>query len=143
MELNTNNINMRNHNLRNATAIGANKLQTNMWYNLANSPLFTYNTTHGHVDMYKNLEANYKSILNAKLVNPRSSFSLIEKCSGDVMVDDPHVLMANEDITEVSHDGEVTYDLNEMIQLLYKKIIDQEKEINILKEELKNIKNTL
>src|SRR5699024_4110553 len=72
MELNTDRINMRGNTLRNASALGTDKLQTNSWYALNDNPLFTLNSYWGHIDMYQDLEANYNAILNARLVNPQT-----------------------------------------------------------------------
>ena len=132
MELNTNSINMRNHTLRNSSAIGTNKLQTNSWYDLNNNPLFTLNSHWGHIDMYQDLEANYNAILNARLVNPQNSYAISSGYNVDVK-NDADVLIANEKISTVSENGEVNYDMNEMIKLLYSKIHTLEKEIESLK----------
>ena len=132
MELNTNSINMRNHTLRNSSAIGTNKLQTNSWYDLNNNPLFTLNSHWGHIDMYQDLEANYNAILNARLVNPQNSYAISSGYNVDVK-NDADVLIANEKISTVSENGEVNYDINEMIKLLYSKIHTLEKEIESLK----------
>ena len=132
MELNTNSINMRNHTLRNSSAIGTNKLQTNSWYDLNNNPLFTLNSHWGHIDMYQDLEANYNAILNARLVNPQNSYAISSGYNVDVK-NDADVLIANEKISTVSENGEVNYDINEMIKLLYSKIHTLEKEIENLK----------
>lgn len=132
MQLNTNDINMRNCSLRNSIAVGTQKLQTNSWYDLNNNPLFTLNSYWGHVDMYQDLEANYNAILNARLVNPQNSYAISSGYNVDVK-NDADVLIANEKISTVSENGEVNYDMNEMIKLLYSKIHTLEKEIESLK----------
>lgn len=132
MELNTNRINMRGNTLRNSSAIGTDKLQTNSWYDLNNNPLFTLNSYWGHIDMYQDLEANYNAILNARLVNPQNSYAISSGYNVDVK-NDADVLIANEKISTVSENGEVNYDMNEMIKLLYSKIHTLEKEIESLK----------
>lgn len=139
MELNTNRINMRGNTLRNSSAVGTDKLQTNSWYDLNNNPLFTLNSYWGHVDMYQDLEANYKAILNARLVNPQTSYALASGLNVDVN-NDADVLIANEDISEVDAQGNVSYDLNEMIKLLYSKVHDLEKEVDSLKQENNELK---
>lgn len=139
MELNTNRINMRGNILRNSSAIGTDKLQTNSWYDLNNNPLFTLNSYWGHIDMYQDLETNYNAILNARLVNPQTSYVLVSGYNVDVK-NDAGVLIANEKISTVSENGEVNYDMNEMIKLLYSKIHTLEKEIKNLKEEVKLLK---
>ena len=139
MELNTNRINMRGNTLRNSSAIGTDKLQTNSWYALNNNPLFTLNSYWGHIDMYQDLEANYKSILNARLVNPQTSYALASGLNVDVN-NDADVLIANEDISEVDAQGNVSYALNEMIKLLYSKTHDLEKEVASLKQENSELK---
>ena len=139
MELNTNRINMRGNTLRNASALGTDKLQTNSWYDLNNNPLFTLNSYWGHIDMYQDLEANYKAILNARLVNPQTSYALASGLNVDVN-NDADVLIANEDISEVDAQGNVSYDLNEMIKLLYSKMHDLEKEVDSLKQENNELK---
>ena len=139
MELNTNRINMRGNTLRNSSAIGTDKLQTNSWYALNNNPLFTLNSYWGHIDMYQDLEANYKSILNARLVNPQTSYALASGLNVDVN-NDADVLIANEDISEVDAQGNVSYALNEMIKLLYSKTHDLEKEVASLKQENNELK---
>lgn len=132
MELNTNRINMRNHTLRNASAVGTQKLQTNTWYDLADNPLFTLNKVWGHVDMYQDLEANYHAILNARFVNPQVSYNIVSGHNVDVN-HDTNILIANEDVSKIDEQGNVSYDLNEMIKLLYKKINSLENEIESLK----------
>lgn len=132
MELNTNRINMRGNTLRNSSAIGTDKLQTNSWYALNDNPLFTLNSYWGHIDMYQDLEANYNAILNARLVNPQNSYAISSGYNVDVK-NDADVLIANEKISTVSENGEVNYDINEMIKLLYSKIHTLEKEIESLK----------
>lgn len=139
MELNTNRINMRGNTLRNSSAIGTDKLQTNSWYDLNNNPLFTLNSYWGHVDMYQDLEANYKAILNPRLVNPQTSYALASGLNVDIN-NDADILIANEDISTVDAKGNVSYDLNEMIKLLYSKIHMQENIINELQKEIKNLK---
>lgn len=139
MELNTNRINMRGNTLRNSSAIGTDKLQTNSWYALNNKPLFTLNSSWGHIDMYQNLEANYKSILNARLVNPQTSYALASGLTVDIK-NDVDILIANEDISTVDAKGNVSYDLNEMIKLLYSKVHDLEKEVDSLKQEHNELK---
>ena len=139
MQLNTNDINMRNCSLRNSIAVGTQKLQTNSWYDLSNNPLFTLNSYWGHIDMYQDLEANYKAILNARLVNPQNSYAISSGLNVDVN-NDADVLIANEDISEVDAQGNVSYDLNEMIKLLYSKIHDLEKEVDSLKQENNELK---
>ena len=139
MELNTNRINMRGNTLRNSSAIGTDKLQTNSWYDLNNNPLFTLNSYWGHIDMYQDLEANYNAILNPRLVNPQTSYALASGLNVDVN-NDADVLIANEDISEVDAQGNVSYDLNEMIKLLYSKIHDLEKEVDSLKQENNELK---
>lgn len=139
MELNTNRINMRGNTLRNSGAIGTDKLQTNSWYDLGDNPLFTLNSYWGHIDMYQDLEANYKSILNARLVNPQTSYALASGLNVDIY-NDVDVLIANEDISEVDAKGNVSYDLNEMIKLLYSKMHDLEKEVDSLKQENNELK---
>ena len=139
MELNTNRINMRGNTLRNSSALGTDKLQTNSWYDLNNNPLFTLNSYWGHIDMYQDLEANYKAILNARLVNPQTSYALASGLNVDVN-NDVDVLIANEDISEVDAQGNVSYDLNEMIKLLYSKVHDLEKEVDSLKQENNELK---
>lgn len=139
MELNTNRINMRGNTLRNSSAIGTDKLQTNSWYALNNNPLFTLNSYWGHIDMYQDLEANYKSILNARLVNPQTSYALASGLNVDVN-NDTDVLIANEGISEVDAQGNVSYALNEMIKLLYSKTHDLEKEVASLKQENNELK---
>ena len=132
MQLNTNDINMRNCSLRNSIAVGTQKLQTNSWYALNDNPLFTLNSHWGHIDMYQDLEANYNAILNARLVNPQNSYAISSGYNVDVK-NDADVLIANEKISTVSENGEVNYDINEMIKLLYSKIHTLEKEIEGLK----------
>lgn len=132
MQLNTNDINMRNCSLRNSIAVGTQKLQTNSWHDLSNNPLFTLNSYWGHIDMYQDLEANYNAILNARLVNPQNSYAISSGYNVDVK-NDADVLIANEKISTVSENGEVNYDINEMIKLLYSKIHTLEKEIENLK----------
>ena len=132
MQLNTNDINMRNCSLRNSIAVGTQKLQTNSWYALNDNPLFTLNSHWGHIDMYQDLEANYNAILNARLVNPQNSYAISSGYNVDVK-NDADVLIANEKISTVSENGEVNYDMNEMIKLLYSKIHTLEKEIESLK----------
>lgn len=132
MELNTDRINMRGNTLRNASALGTDKLQTNSWYDLNNNPLFTLNSHWGHIDMYQDLEANYNAILNPRLVNPQNSYAISSGYNVDVK-NDADVLIANEKISTVSENGEVNYDMNEMIKLLYSKIHTLEKEIESLK----------
>lgn len=139
MELNTNSINMRGNTLRNSSALGTDKLQTNKWYDLGNNPLFTLNDYWQHVDMYRDLEANYNAILNARLVNPQSSYALASGLNVDVN-NDADVLIANEDISEVDAKGNVSYDLNEMIKLLYSKMHVLEKEVDSLKRENNELK---
>lgn len=139
MELNTNSINMRGNTLRNSSALGTDKLQTNKWYDLGNNPLFTLNDYWQHVDMYRDLEANYNAILNARLVNPQSSYALASGLNVDVN-NDADILIANEDISEVDAKGNVSYDLNEMIKLLYSKMHDLEKEVGSLKQENNELK---
>lgn len=139
MELNTSRINMRGNALRNSSAVGTDKLQTNSWYDLNNNPLFTLNSYWGHIDMYQDLEANYKAILNARLVNPQTSYALASGLNVDVN-NDANVLIANEDISEVDAQGNVSYDLNEMIKLLYSKMHDLEKEVDSLKQENNELK---
>lgn len=139
MELNTNSINMRGNTLRNSSALGTDKLQTNKWYDLGNNPLFTLNDYWQHVDMYRDLEANYNAILNARLVNPQSSYALASGLNVDVN-NDADILIANEDISEVDAKGNVSYDLNEMIKLLYSKMHDLEKEVDSLKQENNELK---
>ena len=139
MELNTNSINMRGNTLRNSSALGTDKLQTNKWYDLGNNPLFTLNDYWQHVDMYRDLEANYNAILNARLVNPQSSYTLASGLTVDIN-NDADILIANEDISEVDAKGNVSYDLNEMIKLLYSKMHDLEKEVGSLKQENNELK---
>lgn len=139
MELNTNSINMRGNTLRNSSALGTDKLQTNKWYDLGNNPLFTLNDYWQHVDMYRDLEANYNAILNARLVNPQTSYALASGLTVDIN-NDADILIANEDISEVDAKGNVSYDLNEMIKLLYSKIHDLEKEVDSLKQENNELK---
>lgn len=139
MELNTNSINMRGNALRNSSALGTNKLQTNKWYDLGNNPLFTVNDYWQHVDMHRDLEANYNAILNVRLVNPQTSYALVSGRNVDVN-NDADILIANEDISTVDAKGNVSYDLNEMIKLLYSKIHMQENIINELQKEIKKLK---
>lgn len=139
MELNTNSINMRGNTLRNSSALGTDKLQTNKWYDLGNNPLFTLNEYWQHVDMYRDLEANYNAILNARLVNPQTSYALASGLTVDIN-NDADILIANEDISEVDAKGNVSYDLNEMIKLLYSKMHDLEKEVGSLKQENNELK---
>lgn len=139
MELNTNRINMRGNTLRNASALGTDKLQSNKWYDLGNNPLFALNEYWQHVDMYRDLEANYNAILNARLVNPQTSYALASGLNVDIN-NDADILIANEDISTVDEKGNVSYDLNEMIKLLYSKIHMQENIINELQKEIKNLK---
>lgn len=139
MELNTNRINMRGNTLRNASAIGTDKLQTNSWCGLNNNPLFTLNSYWGHIDMYQDLEANYKAILNARLVNPQTSYALASGLTVDIN-NDADILIANEEISTVDAKGNVSYDLNEMIKLLYSKVHDLEKEVDSLKQENNELK---
>lgn len=139
MELNTNSINMRGNTLRNSSALGTDKLQTNKWYDLGNNPLFTLNDYWQHVDMYRDLEANYNAILNARLVNPQTSYALASGLTVDIN-NDADILIANEDISEVDAKGNVSYDLNEMIKLLYSKMHDLEKEVASLKQENNELK---
>lgn len=139
MELNTNSINMRGNALRNSSALGTNKLQTNKWYDLGNNPLFTVNDYWQRVDMHRDLEANYNAILNVRLVNPQTSYALVSGRNVDVN-NDADILIANEDISTVDAKGNVSYDLNEMIKLLYSKIHMQENIINELQKEIKKLK---
>lgn len=139
MELNTNRINMRGNTLRNASALGTDKLQTNSWYALNDNPLFTLNSHWGHIDMYQDLEANYNAILNARLVNPQNSYAISSGLNVDIN-NDADILIANEDISTVDEKGNVSYDLNEMIKLLYSKIHMQENIIDELQKEIKNLK---
>lgn len=139
MELNTNSINMRGNALRNSSALGTNKLQTNKWHDLGNNPLFAVNDYWQHVDMYRDLEANYNAILNVRLVNPQTSYALVSGRNVDVN-NDADILIANEDISTVDAKGNVSYDLNEMIKLLYSKIHMQKNIIDELQKEIKNLK---
>ncbi len=106
MELNTNRINMRGNTLRNSSAIGTDKLQTNSWYALNDNPLFTLNSHWGHIDMYQDLETNYNAILNARLVNPQTSYVLVSGYDVDVE-NDTDILIANEEIS--TQDLETNY----------------------------------
>lgn len=89
--------------------------------------------------MYRDLEANYNAILNVRLVNPQTSYALVSGRNVDVN-NDADILIANEDISTVDAKGNVSYDLNEMIKLLYSKIHMQENIINELQKEIKNLK---
>ena len=53
---------------------------------------------------------------------------------------DVDILIANEGISDIDENGNVSYDLNEMIKLLYSKIHMQENIIDELQKEIKNLK---
>lgn len=119
--------------------VTSSKIKTNNIYNLSDSPLFTFNTTHGHIDLQKNLECNFYTLKNPRLYNASYTYSI--PSGYDVDVDnDVNIMIANEDIAEVTPEGEVTFCMDDMIKLLYKRISNQEKQIQILEKEIKLIK---
>ena len=119
--------------------VASSKIKTNNIYNLSDSPLFTFNTTHGHIDLQKNLECNFYTLKNPKLYNASYTYSI--PSGYDIDVDnDVNIMIANEDITEVTPEGEVTFCMDDMIKLLYKKISEQEKQIHTLEKEIENLK---
>lgn len=122
--------------------VTSSKIKTNNIYNLSDSPLFTFNTTHGHIDLQKNLECNFYTLKNPRLYNASYTYSI--PSGYDVDVDnDVNIMIANEDIAEVTSEGEVTFCMDDMIKLLYKKISNQEKQIQILEKEIKIIKGEI
>ena len=122
--------------------VTSSKTKTNNIYNLSDSPLFTFNTTHGHIDLQKNLECNFYTLKNPRLYNASYTYSI--PSGYDVDVDnDVNIMIANEDIAEVTPEGEVTFCMDDMIKLLYKRISNQEKQIQILEKEIKIIKGEI
>ena len=122
--------------------VTSSKIKTNNIYNLSDSPLFTFNTTHGHIDLQKNLECNFYTLKNPRLYNASYTYSI--PSGYDVDVDnDVNIMIANEDIAEVTPEGEVTFCMDDMIKLLYKRISNQEKQIQILEKEIKIIKGEI
>lgn len=122
--------------------VASSKIKTNNIYNLSDSPLFTFNTTHGHIDLQKNLECNFYTLKNPRLYNASYTYSI--PSGYDVDVDnDVNIMIANEDIAEVTPEGEVTFCMDDMIKLLYKRISNQEKQIQILEKEIKIIKGEI
>ena len=122
--------------------VTSSKIKTNNIYNLSDSPLFTFNTTHGHIDLQKNLECNFYTLKNPRLYNASYTYSI--PSGYDIDVDnDVNIMIANEDIAEVTSEGEVTFCMDDMIKLLYKKISNQEKQIQILEKEIKIIKGEI
>ena len=122
--------------------VASSKIKTNNIYNLSDSPLFTFNTTHGHIDLQKNLECNFYTLKNPRLYNASYTYSI--PSGYDVDVDnDVNIMIANEDIAEVTSEGEVTFCMDDMIKLLYKRISNQEKQIQILEKEIKIIKGEI
>ena len=122
--------------------VTSSKIKTNNIYNLSDSPLFTFNTTHGHIDLQKNLECNFYTLKNPRLYNASYTYSI--PSGYDVDVDnDVNIMIANEDIAEVTSEGEVTFCMDDMIKLLYKRISNQEKQIQILEKEIKIIKGEI
>lgn len=122
--------------------VTSSKIKTNNIYNLSDSPLFTFNTTHGHIDLQKNLECNFYTLKNPRLYNASYTYSI--PSGYDIDVDnDVNIMIANEDIAEVTPEGEVTFCMDDMIKLLYKRISNQEKQIQILEKEIKIIKGEI
>ena len=118
------------------------KLKTNSWYNSSDSPLFTYNTTHNHIDIQKNLECNFYTLKNPKLYNVSYTYSI--PSGYDIDVDnDVNIMIANEDIAKVTPEGEVIFCMDDMVKLLYKRVYDQEVELQLLKDEIKLIKGEI
>ena len=125
-------INANSNRIYNLDSLGANKVQTNNWYNLSDSPLFTYNSSWGHIDLRLDMECNSYTLKNPVLSNATTSAVLASGYNIDVE-NDTNVLFACEDITVVDENGNVFYDINQAILLLYGKIHDLEKEIESLK----------
>ena len=125
-------INANSNRIYNLDSLGANKVQTKNWYNLSNSPLFTYNSSWGHIDLRVDMECNSYTLKNPVLSNATTSAVLASGYNIDVE-NDTNVLFACEDITVVDENGNVFYDINQAILLLYGKIHDLEKEIESLK----------
>lgn len=122
--------------------VTSNKIKTNNIYNLSDSPLFTFNTTHGHIDLQKNLECNFYTLKNPKLYNVSYTYSI--PSGYDIDVDnDVNIMIANEDIAKVTPEGEVIFCMDDMVKLLYKRIYDQEVELQLLKDEIKLIKGEI
>lgn len=122
--------------------VTTNKVKTNNIYNLSDSPLFTFNTTHGHIDLQKNLECNFYTLKNPKLYNVSYTYSI--PSGYDIDVDnDVNIMIANEDIAKVTPEGEVIFCMDDMVKLLYKRIYDQEVELQLLKDEIKLIKGEI
>ena len=72
------------------------------------------------------------NLSNAKIIGSSVTYGIASGYSVDVE-NDTEVLIANEDISDIDENGNVSYDLNEMIKLLYNKIHSLEKEIETLK----------
>ena len=125
-------INANSNRMYNLDSLGTNKVQTNNWYNLSNSPLFTYNSSWGHIDLRLDMECNSYTLKNPVLSNATTSAVLASGYNIDVE-NDTNVLFACEDITVIDENGNVFYDINQAILLLYGKIHDLEKEIESLK----------
>ena len=71
----------------------------------------------------------YNGYFNGNLT---TSYNIASGYNVDIE-NDVDILIANEDITNIDEKGNVEYDLNDMVKLLYEKIHELEKEIEILK----------
>ena len=112
--------------------------------------VYAYNGNYGKLlfrtngwDMFNGANWDWQgyNILNPTIrggsVQP--SYALASGYDVDVE-NDVDILIANEGISDIDENGNVSYDLNEMIKLLYSKIHMQENIIDELQKEIKNLK---
>ena len=86
-------------------------------------------------DMFNGVNWDWQgyNILNAKLMGCTTSYSLLNTTNQLVDVESSKIKLACEDMSKVDENGEVIFDISDMLHLLYDRITKLEKEIESLK----------
>ena len=112
--------------------------------------VYAYNGNYGKLlfrtngwDMFNGANWDWQgyNILNPTIIggSVQTSYALASGYDVDVE-NDVDILIANEGISDIDENGNVSYDLNEMVKLLYSKMHDLEKEVGSLKQENNELK---
>ena len=112
--------------------------------------VYAYNGNYGKLlfrtngwDMFNGANWDWQgyNILNPTIIggSVQTSYALASGYDVDVE-NDVDILIANEGISDIDENGNVSYDLNEMVKLLYSKVHDLEKEVDSLKQENNELK---
>ena len=112
--------------------------------------VYAYNGNYGKLlfrtngwDMFNGANWDWQgyNILNPTIIggSVQTSYALASGYDVDVE-NDVDILIANEGISDIDENGNVSYDLSEMIKLLYSKVHDLEKEVDSLKQENNELK---